>query len=50
MVIDMPKKENTVPDGYKEVFSKYITRNGKRIPPPKGKKVWRFLVRVKTAA
>ena len=49
MVRRMAQKETTVPDGYEEVFSKWITRNGKRIPPPKGKKVWRFLARKKAA-
>ena len=45
----MAEDKKAVPDGYEEVFSKYITRNGKRIPPPPGKKVWRFLVRKKAA-
>jgi hypothetical protein len=26
------------------IYSRYITRNGVKIPPPPGKKVWRFWV------
>lgn len=33
-----------------EVFCRYITRKGKKIPPPKGKSVWHFWVTPKKAA
>ena len=33
-----------VPKGYRRVYTRYITRNGKRIYPKKGK-VFSFLVR-----
>lgn len=35
-----------VPNGYKEVFCPYITRNGKRIYP-KNARVFRFIVKIK---
>lgn len=37
-------------EGKIEVFAKYITRKGKKIPPPKGKKVWHFWAEPKKAA
>jgi hypothetical protein len=36
------KKQSTNKAGKVEVFCRYITRKGKKIPPPKGKKVWHF--------
>ncbi len=35
-----------VPEGYREVFCRYITKNGKRIYPKNGK-VFRFFVKIK---
>jgi hypothetical protein len=35
-----------VPQGYKEVFCRYITRNGKRIYPKNGK-LFHFFVKIK---
>jgi hypothetical protein len=40
-----PMKENT--EGYKEVFCRYITKNGKRIYP-KNAEFFHFYVKVKT--
>jgi hypothetical protein len=45
----MSKTEEAVPDGYEVVYTKYITRNGKRIPPPNGRKVWRLVIKKKAA-
>jgi hypothetical protein len=36
--------EKQCPEGYKVVYSRYITRNGKRIYPKNGK-VFRFFVK-----
>lgn len=36
--------------GKVEVFTAFITRKGKKIPPPKGKKVWHFWVEPKKNA
>lgn len=44
------KKQTTNEEGKVEVFCPYIIRKGKKIPPPKGKKVWHFWVTPKTAA
>jgi len=35
-----------VPEGYREVFCRYITKNGERIYPKNGK-VFRFFVKIK---
>jgi hypothetical protein len=45
-----PKKQVTNKEGMVEVFCLYITRKGKKIPPPKGKKVWHFWAKPKNAA
>ncbi|WP_295206554.1 hypothetical protein [Sediminibacterium sp.] len=37
-------------EGKVEVFSKFITVKGKKIPPPKGKTVWHFWAKLKKAA
>ena len=39
--------DENVPPGYTVVYCRYITRNGKRIPPPAGKKAWRLLVKIR---
>jgi hypothetical protein len=44
------KKQTTNNEGKVEVFTKFITVKGKKIPPPKGKKVWHFWAYPKTAA
>jgi hypothetical protein len=44
------KKQETNKEGLVEVFAAYITRKGKRIPPPKGQKVWHFWAKPKNAA
>ena len=38
----MPGKKQTNNEGKVEVFCLYITRKGKKIPPPNGQKVWHF--------
>ena len=44
----MPSKLNDdVPDGYEIVYTRYITRKGKKIPPPNGAKVWRLVVKIR---
>jgi len=37
-------------DGKIEIFCRYIIRKGKKVFPPKGKKVWHFWVKPKQAA
>ena len=35
--------------GYEYIYTPYITRNGVKIPPPNGLKVWRLKVKKKKA-
>lgn len=44
------KKTTQSKDGKVEVFAAFITRKGKKIPPPKGQKVWHFWATPKKAA